>query len=95
MIRLVKMKFRENEVENFLKIFSEKRELIQNFPGCYSVRLLRDRQDANVFFTYSVWKSEEDLESYRQSDLFRDVWSNTKKLFAEKAEAWSLDDTML
>jgi hypothetical protein len=33
--------------------------------------------------------TEADLENYRNSELFYDVWTFTKKLF--KPEAWSVD----
>jgi hypothetical protein len=32
------------------------------------------------------------LNAYRNSELFAGVWGRTKVLFAEKAEAWSLQD---
>jgi heme-degrading monooxygenase HmoA len=44
-----------------------------------------------VFFTYSYWETEQDLENYRNSELFDTVWSFTKKLFNDKPEAWSVD----
>ena len=31
-------------------------------------------EDPRVFFTYSVWDSPSDLEAYRTSDVFADVW---------------------
>ncbi len=95
MIRLVKMRFRKEEVENFKSIFRERRMRIESFPGCYSVRLLQDREDPQLFFTYSVWRSPEDLGKYRDSELFKETWELTRALFADKAEAWSLEDTMI
>jgi quinol monooxygenase YgiN len=88
--RLVKMTFRSNETETFQKIFSENRNRIALFEGCLHVELQRDINFPNIFFTISRWRSENDLENYRNSDLFKSVWSKTKVLFAEKAEAWSL-----
>jgi len=31
------------------------------------------------------------LEAYRQSELFKNVWSKTKPLFNDKPQAWSVD----
>ena len=39
--------------------------------------------------TYSHWESEEALNKYRDSELFKSVWSFTKALFAEKPQAFS------
>lgn len=56
------------------------------FPGCTHLELLNA---GVVYFTYSRWNASEDLENYRNSALFAEVWSNTKALFAAPAEAWS------
>ncbi len=32
-----------------------------------------------------------DLENYRNSKLFRGIWSKTKPMFNGKPEAWSVD----
>jgi len=42
-------------------------------------------------YTYSIWENEEALEVYRQSELFQNVWSQTKVLFQGKPQAFSLD----
>lgn len=89
--RLVKMEFQEDNVSIFLSNFELVKEKIRNFPGCQSLILYQDKENKNVFFTYSHWDSEEDLENYRKSDLFKNVWAKTKPLFQNKAEAWSVD----
>jgi heme-degrading monooxygenase HmoA len=90
--RLVKMTFRPSETENFKAIFEANKSAIANFPGCLHVELKRDVNSPEVFFTISKWDSLEDLERYRNSELFKGVWGKTKVLFGGKAEAWSLGD---
>ncbi|WP_418604379.1 putative quinol monooxygenase [Hwangdonia sp.] len=90
-IRIVKMSFNENAIDEFLKNFNANKHKIRTFKGCQFLELYRDKSDTNVFFTYSYWSSENDLEAYRQSDLFKTVWSKTKPLFNAKPEAWSVD----
>jgi quinol monooxygenase YgiN len=90
-IRVVKMTFRENEVENFLKIFNSSKHKIQNFEGCTHLELWRDKNSPSIFFTYSHWQNELFLEKYRQSDLFKNVWNQTKILFADSPQAWSVE----
>ncbi|MDB2442905.1 hypothetical protein N9W40_02310 [Flavobacteriales bacterium] len=53
------------------------------------VEMLQDVNTKNIFFTYSLWASEEDLNNYRTSALFAGIWSKTKVLFNEKPMAWS------
>lgn len=90
-VRIVKMIFKEGTNEEFLKNFHQNKESIRNFKGCQFLELYQDKNDATVFFTYSYWNSEQDLQNYRNSDLFKTVWSITKLLFKDKPEVWSVD----
>lgn len=85
------MGFKEDKTEEFLANFDEVKQHIRNFPGNRFLELYRDRRDPTIFFTYSYWDTEDDLENYRKSDLFCEVWAFTKQLFDRKAEAWSVD----
>ncbi|MFN8288184.1 MAG: antibiotic biosynthesis monooxygenase family protein [Chitinophagales bacterium] len=91
LVRIVKMVFREEEVNTFLALFNERKHLIGGFEGCSGVELLRDINNPNTFFTYSRWRDEASLENYRNSELFNGTWELTKKLFAGKPEAWSVE----
>lgn len=89
--RVVKLTINlENKVD-FLRIFDESKEKILAFEGCQHLKLFSDKKYSNIFFTYSIWENETALNNYRHSDLFKDTWSRTKKLFACRPEAWSLD----
>ncbi len=89
-VRLVKMTFRPGEVQKFQELFGDWRHEILGSRGCLRLELLHDRHDPRIFFTHSYWATEEDLEAYRRSEVFARVWPETKALFAERAEAWSL-----
>jgi len=89
--RIVKMTFDANKCEEFLEIFKQSKSLIRKMPGCVSLKLIRDIKHTNIFFTYSIWEAENDLENYRKSELFKGVWKSTKALFEAKAEAWSTE----
>jgi len=91
MIRIVKMTFDPAKVDEFLTNFEEVKEQIRAFEGVEHLELLNDKNNSNIYFTYSIWKSDEYLEKYRHSDLFKTVWAKTKPLFIEKAEAWSVE----
>lgn len=90
LIRIVKLTFKPENIPSFERIFENSKSKIMAFEGCELVELYQDVHNPCVFFTYSFWEKESDLEKYRSSDFFKQVWSNTKKLFSEKAEAWSL-----
>ncbi|MEN9370316.1 MAG: hypothetical protein RI952_1181 [Bacteroidota bacterium] len=89
--RIVKMNFIASEIENFLRIFEQSKDQIRNMPGCNHLELWNSQTEATVFYTYSIWDSENDLNNYRNSELFQSVWPATKALFASKAEASSLN----
>jgi hypothetical protein len=85
------MVFKPELADNFASYVRTIVDNIAKMPGCHKVYVLRDVNKPNVFFTYSFWDSENYLENYRHSELFRDVWSETKKMFSERAEAWSTE----
>lgn len=88
--RIVKMEFQSDKVEDFKTIFRNSCSKIKSRPGCRHVECLQDLSRPNLFFTYSVWDKEADLQAYRESELFADVWARTKALFSGKPEAWSV-----
>jgi heme-degrading monooxygenase HmoA len=90
-IRIVKMSFHKENIQAFLENFELMKEKIRNVPGNRFLELYQDKNNPEVFFTYSFWEEESDLENYRNSKLFYDVWQFTKKLFNDKPEAWSVD----
>jgi len=89
-VRIVKMTFEPNLVEEFLKVFEISKEKIRSFEGCTHLELMNDVNHSNIYFTYSYWRSEDMLDTYRNSDLFTATWAKTKKLFSKDAEAWTL-----
>ena len=90
-IRIVKMSFHEENIPKFMENFNLIKEKIRNSPGNRYLELYQDKDNPEIFFTYSFWETEEDLENYRKSALFDEVWTFTKNLFNDKPEAWSVD----
>lgn len=91
LVRIVKMSFNAEKIAEFLSNFEANKMKIRHFEGCNNLELYRDQNENNIFFTYSYWDSEDDLNNYRHSDLFKSVWTKTKPLFNAKPEAWSVD----
>ena len=90
--RIVKMTFKPEKTEIFEKIFYEVKTKIASFEGCKSVKLLKDVNNKNIYFTLSIWENEKALDNYRNSQLFNKTWEKTKILFSEKPQAWSLSE---
>ncbi len=90
--RIVKLTFIPENVSEFVNIFHESKDFIKSCEGNTYLALMQDASNENIFFTISQWRDPKDLEAYRNSDYFKQVWVKTKTLFAAKAEAWSLDE---
>lgn len=90
-IRIVKLTMRKEEVNTFKNYFSTVCETIRNQEGCTLLQAWQDINQPEIFFTYSLWKQEEDLNRYRDSEFFLQFWKTVKPWFGAKAEVWSFD----
>ena len=89
LVRIVKLSINPENTDSFLANFEANKINIRAFEGCNFLELYRDQNNTDLFFTYSHWKSEKDLDNYRNSELFNGIWAKTKKMFNGKPEVWS------
>lgn len=92
LVRVVKLTFQPQYLSAFYTHFDTVKDQVATFPGCHGMKLLADQHAPETIFTYSVWENEAALDTYRHSDLFASIWPNIKPWFAQRAEAWSLDE---
>ena len=90
-VRIVKLSFHKENIPAFMENFELMKEHIRKSPGNRFLELYQDKNNPCIFFTYSYWETDEDLENYRKSALFDEIWTFTKKLFNDKPEAWSVN----
>lgn len=91
-VRIVKLHFHEDKIQDFLDFFEGIKWQVAKQPDCLGMKLLRDKDHQNIVFTYSHWKDEKALNTYRDSELFGQVWPTIKPWFKEKAEAWTVGE---
>ena len=92
LIRIVKLTLSPDKTAEFKKIYEAHMKLIRERKGCQKLELLQEQgRYSNVVMTYSYWDSEQDLNAYRDSELFLTVWKTVKPLFCAKPEAWSME----
>ena len=91
LVRIVKMIIKAEEIQSFRDMFDRNKEKIRGRDGCQFLELYQDKHNKSIFFTYSYWNSETDLNNYRHSELFAGVWKETKAKFDGKPEAWSVN----
>ena len=88
--RIVKLEFQEDRIADFLSFFDTIKHVVNEFPGCYGMKLYQDIDRPNIVMTYSHWDSQSSLDAYRNSDQFGTIWPTIKPWFGAKPEAWSV-----
>ncbi len=88
--RIVKLHFQTNKIGSFLELFNEVVTKVNKQPGCIEMFMTQDIHNPAVFITHSKWETENDLNNYRNSELFKAIWPTIKPWFELKAEAWSM-----
>lgn len=89
LLRTVRMTFAPARLGDFLALFAEVRDRIAAAPGCQHLELWQDARYPNVLSTFSRWDDADALDAYRQSDLFKTTWAQTKPMFAAPPVAHS------
>ena len=88
--RVVKIHFQEDKIQEFLTFFETIKFKVARQPNCFGMKLLKDKNNPEIVFTYSLWEDEQALNKYRDSELFsEEVWPKIKPWFKEKAQAWT------
>jgi heme-degrading monooxygenase HmoA len=88
--RIVQLTLEPEFIEEFKVFFEARKATINSFEGCTFLELWQDVQEPHKFFTHSIWQSEDHLNRYRNSAFFKETWIQTKAMFAEKAQAWTV-----
>lgn len=88
--RIVKLEFQEDHIDEFLTFFDTIKHIVNEFPGCYGMKLYRDIDQPNIVMTYSHWDNVDSLNNYRDSEAFGQIWPRIKPWFSKKPEAWSV-----
>lgn len=89
--RIVKLHFQTDKVESFLTLFDQVVAKVNNQNGCVEMYMTQDVKNPEIFITHSKWESIDDLNNYRNSELFQNIWPKIKPWFEKKAEAWSMN----
>lgn len=88
-VRIVELSIREEELDVAKALLAAVAPRVRSFNGCTHLRILFDIHQPHHITTYSHWNSEDDLNNYRASLVFKDFWGKIKPLFAEAPRAWS------
>ena len=90
-IRIVKLTIQDKNIRDFEALVKRNFGKIRSQAGCTRLEVLQDKYNPGIFFTYSHWQEEKNLNEYRNSELFNEVWGTAKTYFASKPEAWTTE----
>lgn len=89
-VRIVRLTFKQENLNDFRHFFRETSPRIKSFEGCMELQSFQDNELPNVVYTLSRWTSAEHLERYRQSDFFKTTWEKVSRWFDDKPQAFTL-----
>lgn len=89
--RVVRLTLQEDKAQDFIDFVEPRVASIRGFEGCEGLEFLQDTNEANVFYTISLWQSEDALNNYRSSELFGSIWPVVKPWFKNKALTYSMN----
>lgn len=88
-VRIVKLNFKQAFLPQAQEILEVHGPKVRAREGCTHLQILQDKHDPRTYFTISHWTSEEALNAYRNSEVFREFWPSIKVGFETPAQAWS------
>ncbi len=91
-VRIVSLKCKPEDVDAFRLLLRQFMPRVLSAPGCLSLRIVGDVDKPTSFYTISAWRSVEDLDAYRNSPLFGDIWPRVRGMLRERAWASTCED---
>lgn len=89
--RIVRLTLKDNTSKAaFEEIYNRRNPHKNGVQGCHDVKVMKDVNEENIYYTVSTWESNDDLEAYRHSDYFKETWPMVKAHLATRAKAFSL-----
>jgi heme-degrading monooxygenase HmoA len=83
-VRLVSLKLKPDKRGEFEQLFAQSYPRLKSLPGCLSLQLLGDVNGQGDYLTVSHWRTLADLEAYRTSSLFEEIWPQVKALLRDR-----------
>ena len=90
LIRLVRLPASEASLPRLRAVLAEVMPTVRQQRGCTHLELLADHDQPTVLYTLSHWNSDNDLQRYRQSEIFAQVWPRLKAELGDRPSAVSL-----
>jgi quinol monooxygenase YgiN len=90
-VRWVSLPLRPDSSTAFERLYRASAPRVRQRPGCLAVYLLRHPDDEDTYVTLSLWQDAASLETYRESNVFGEIWPQVKALLRAPASARSYE----
>lgn len=86
------MTVKEQYIDSFRKRVPVISNEVRRVSGCMHNDIFRDRNNDNIFYSYTIWSSEEDIERYLKSMYYKEIWGDIWDYFKKEPMAWKIDN---
>ena len=90
--RIVKFNVKKSSIDSFGNLLKEIRSEVLAFKGCKYFDLLNDKNNKNIFFSYSIWESEYYHDQYVNSGFFKTIWEQVVMFLESDAQVHTVEN---
>ena len=91
-IRVVKIPIKDASINSFIKRIPIISNEVRRVSGCIHNDIFRDKMKENIFYSYTIWNSDEDIEKYLGSQYYKDIWGDLWDYFEGTPKSWKIDN---
>lgn len=78
--------------EEFTEYINKAKDEFDKFEGCEQIEILKDKIGNNVYFIYTIWKSNKHLNKFRKSEFNKKFWNTIVDLSQNRPQVWSVEN---
>jgi quinol monooxygenase YgiN len=90
--RIVKVKIKADNNDKFIKYIGQFVQKVRNFKNNHHADCFADLDDKNYFHVYTIWLSENDLNTFRKSELNKEFKNKIKEWSEKSYSAWTVEN---
>ncbi len=91
-LRVVKLKVDPRKMEAFQLFMENLHDEKLRLNGCLHFDFFNERQNPNIFYSYTIWEHEKFLKQYKKTDLFKEVVQTLRELCIDEPQAWTIQN---
>lgn len=85
------MHIKTKDIVKFRDTFTNYQSQIKDFKGCMQHDIFCDKEKEEIYYSYTIWDSEKNLNKYRKSTLLKEINTNIIQYCSKDPQAWTID----